>query len=226
VKVPDRGVHRKRPGLFRSARLGPARAHEGRAESSSGCVCLRKNSVRIGLQLGTVRGIIAWPGRSVSPNAPRSQVETAAKQMVFQRFEYGQAVMGGPDNSRVYPFGLPYAVNAILLFGFGRRFVLRFTQRWTVYSDGMAMVPQATEKRLDHLFVAEKSVPVVVFEIGGNNSAFAIIPFLHQAEEDVALLGFERQISHLVDKQKVDVGHAVNQPAGAAVRQALVHLVE
>jgi hypothetical protein len=37
----------------------------------------------------------------------------------------------------------------------------------------------------------------------------AVMPLLHQFEEDVALLGFQRQISKFVDQKDVQTGKAL-----------------
>ncbi len=87
-------------------------------------------------------------------------------------------------------------------------------------------MPETIEQRLDHLFLAEEAVPVVVVEVGGDDGGLPAVAFFHQLEEDVGLLRLQVQVPHLVNDQQVDAGEAVQQLSGRPVREACVHLVE
>ncbi len=64
-------------------------------------------------------------------------------------------------------------------------------QGWPVNADGMALMPDTAQHRLDHIAVAEKASPFVVSEVRGDNGRFSAIALFHELEEDVGLLGFQ-----------------------------------
>src|SRR5437762_14296014 len=68
---------------------------------------------------------------------------------------------------------------------------LRIAQGWPINADGMALMPDAAQHRLDHIAVAEKASPFVISEVRGDNGGFSAVALLHEFEEDVALLRFE-----------------------------------
>ena len=53
-----------------------------------------------------------------------------------------------------------------------------------------------------------------------------MVALFHELEEDVGLLGFDVQIPQLIDRQNVDVGERAQEPAGGAIGEGGVHLVE
>ena len=104
---------------------------------------------------------------------------------------------------------------------------LGHAQRGAFDTQGQAAVAQAVEQRLDHLLVAQKSVPVVVFQVGRDQRGFAVVvALLHQLEEDVALLGSQVQVPKLVDQQDVDAREPVEQLSRSPVGERGVHLVK
>src|SRR5438552_3043984 len=68
---------------------------------------------------------------------------------------------------------------------------LRIAQGWPINADGMALMPDAAQHRLDHIAVAEKASPFVVSKVRGDNGRFSAIALFHEFEEDVGLLGFQ-----------------------------------
>src|SRR5687767_6089483 len=78
---------------------------------------------------------------------------------------------------------------------------LQFAQRRAVDIHGVAVMPHATEQRVYHRFVAEEVMPLVIDQIGCNDRGMAVVPLLHQFEEDVALLGLQGQISKFVNQK-------------------------
>ena len=77
---------------------------------------------------------------------------------------------------------------------------MQLAQRRPVNAHRVAVMPHTTEQRVYHRFVAEEVVPLVIDQIGCNDRGMAVVPLLHQFEEDVAPLGLQGQISKLVDK--------------------------
>jgi len=77
---------------------------------------------------------------------------------------------------------------------------LRLAQGRAVDANGLALVAQAAEQGLGQFFVAEQYLPLVIFEVGGQERGLAAIAFFHQFEEDVGLLGAQVQIAQLVNK--------------------------
>ena len=54
----------------------------------------------------------------------------------------------------------------------------------------------------------------------------AVVPLLHQFEEDVALLGLQGQISKFVDQKYVQAGKAFQELPRGTVGQRRIHLIE
>ena len=84
----------------------------------------------------------------------------------------------------------------VILFGDLHDFISRVSalgiaQGWPFNADGMAVMPDAAQHRLDHIAVAEKASPFVESEVGGDNGRFSAIALFHEFEEDVGLLGFQ-----------------------------------
>ena len=75
--------------------------------------------------------------------------------------------------------------------GFFRLSALRVSKRGPVDADGMAVMPNAAQHRLDHIAVAQKATPFVISEIRGDDGWFSPITFFHEFEKDIGLLGFE-----------------------------------
>ena len=107
-----------------------------------------------------------------------------------------------------------------------RRLTLRPAQRRAVDGHGVALVAQSAEKSVDQVLVPEKGGPLVVAQVGGDDGRMAPIALLHQLEEDVRLLGLEIEVAHLVDHQDIETREVLEQPAGRAVGERGVHLVE
>src|SRR5208337_2820639 len=84
----------------------------------------------------------------------------------------------------------------------------------------------AAQQRVYHRLVAQEVVPLVVDQIGCNDRGMAVVPFFHQLEEDVALLGFQGQISKLVDQQYVQAGEAFQELSRGTAGQRRIHLIE
>src|SRR6202789_656684 len=103
---------------------------------------------------------------------------------------------------------------------------LRFAQRGSVDADGVALVTQPAEQRLDERLVAQEVRPLGVVQIGGDDRRPTAVPLLHQLEEDVRLLGSQVEVAHLVDDQYVAAPQPIEELAARAVRQGRVHLVE
>src|ERR1035437_3872247 len=87
-------------------------------------------------------------------------------------------------------------------------------------------MPYAAQQRVHHRFVAEEVVPLVIDQIGGNDRGMAVVPLLHQLEEDVALLRFQGQISKFVDQQYVQASEAFQELARGTVGQRRIHFIE
>jgi hypothetical protein len=81
----------------------------------------------------------------------------------------------------------------------------------TVDIDGMAEVAQAAQQGLDHMGVAQEIGPFVVRKIGCDDRGTMPVPFFHELEKDVALLGFQIQISELVNCQNIKPHETVEQ---------------
>ena len=106
------------------------------------------------------------------------------------------------------------------------RSALGVPQGRAVDADRVALMPEPTEERFDERFVAKKRLPLGVIQIRGDNGGPSAVPFLHQLEEDVRLLGFEIEIAQLVDVQDVDANERIEKATGRAVREGRIHLVE
>src|SRR5260370_20590575 len=103
---------------------------------------------------------------------------------------------------------------------------LRIAQRRTVDRYRVAVVPHAAQQRVHHGFVAEKVVPLIKRQVGGDDSGVAMIALLHQLEKRVRLLGLEIQVAKLVDQKDIQTGQAIQQTARGAIGQRGVHLIE
>src|SRR5215831_8046758 len=103
---------------------------------------------------------------------------------------------------------------------------LWFAERRAVDADGGALMAQAAQQGGDHVLVAEEVQPVVVVQIGRDNRRTATIPLLHELEEDVALLGAQGEIAHLVDAEERHAGEAVEELARGAIGERGVEVVE
>src|SRR6266850_1254267 len=68
---------------------------------------------------------------------------------------------------------------------------LGIAQRRPINANGMAVMPDAAQHRLDHMAVAEKAGPFVISEVRGDNGRFSAIALFHEFEEDVGLLRFQ-----------------------------------
>src|SRR5712691_625506 len=77
---------------------------------------------------------------------------------------------------------------------------LGIAQRRTVDGHRVAVVPHAAQQRVHHEFVAEKVVPLVKRQVGGDDGGVAMIALFHQLEKRVRLFGFEIQVAEFVDK--------------------------
>src|SRR5580700_6977960 len=88
---------------------------------------------------------------------------------------------------------------------------LQLPQRWTVDGHRVAVVPHAAQQRVHHRFVAQEVVPLVIHQVRCNDRGMAVIPLLHQFEEDVALLRPQGQISKFVDQKYVQAGQAFQE---------------
>jgi hypothetical protein len=75
---------------------------------------------------------------------------------------------------------------------------LGIAQGRTVDPDGMALMPQPTEKGLDEGFVAEKRLPLGVVQVRSDNRGLSAVAFLHQFEKDIGLLGFQIEVPEFV----------------------------
>ena len=60
------------------------------------------------------------------------------------------------------------------------------------------MVSDAAQESVDHGLVPEEVVPLFVGEIRCDDRGAAPIPFLHEFEEDVCLLGLDIEVAQLV----------------------------
>src|ERR1700730_3556763 len=103
---------------------------------------------------------------------------------------------------------------------------LQFAQRRAVDIHGVAVMPHTTEQRVHHRFVAEEVMPLVIDQIGCNDGGMAVVPLLHQFEEDVALLGLQGQISKFVDQKHVQAGKAFQELPCGTVGQRRIHFIE
>src|SRR6266849_5470444 len=79
------------------------------------------------------------------------------------------------------------------------RSALGIPQRRAVDADGVALMAEATEEGLDERFVAKKRLPLGVVQIRRDNCGPSAVPFLHQLEKDVGLLGFQIEIAQFVN---------------------------
>ena len=92
---------------------------------------------------------------------------------------------------------------------------------------GAAALAEAVEKCFDHLLVAEKFVPDIVRQIGGNEGgALGDVALFHQFEEGVGLLGAQIQISHFVHQQNIHTRERIEELSRRAVGEAGVQFVE
>ena len=96
----------------------------------------------------------------------------------------------------------------------------------SIDTHGVASMAQAAEQSIDERLVAKEVIPLLVVEIRGNNRWPLTISLFHELEEDVGLLGFEIEISQLVDDKHVNARQPIDQLARGAVGQRRVHLVE
>ena len=76
---------------------------------------------------------------------------------------------------------------------------------------------EAAQEGGDHVLVAEEVHPVIEIKVGRDNRRAVTIAFFHELEEDVALLGAEGEVTHLVDAEEGDAGEAVDELAGGAI---------
>src|SRR3972149_6662098 len=93
---------------------------------------------------------------------------------------------------------------------------LRVAERGAVDADGVALVAESAEQRVDECLVAEKVVPLLVGQVGRDDRRVLAVALLHELEEDVGLLGAEVEVAHLVDAQDIDPGGAVEEFPGRA----------
>ena len=98
------------------------------------------------------------------------------------------------------------------------------SERRSFDADGVAAVAQPIEKRTHCRLLSEQLGPVVVVEIGGDQSLLLSIPLFHQSEEDVASLGAEIEVAQLSDQVNVDADQALEEFSRRAIGQRRVHL--
>lgn len=73
------------------------------------------------------------------------------------------------------------------------------SERGTVDADGVAAMAQPVEQGLDHGFLSEEAVPLLVVEVAGDDGAQAAgVALLDELEEEVGLLGTQVQVPEMV----------------------------
>jgi len=70
-----------------------------------------------------------------------------------------------------------------------RTSALRITQKRSVDGHRVAVMPNAAQQDIDHRFIAEEAMPLVIDQVGSDNRGVAMITLLHQFEEGVRLFG-------------------------------------
>src|SRR5262245_53188470 len=81
---------------------------------------------------------------------------------------------------------------------------LGVAQGGAVDPDGVALMAQSTQERLDERLVAEKRLPVGIVKVRRNDCRLAAVAFLHQFEEDVGLFRPEIDVAQLsIHKQSI-----------------------
>ena len=92
--------------------------------------------------------------------------------------------------------------------------------------DGVAEVTDAAEESVHHGGVSQKVLPLLVVEVGGDDGGATSIALLHELEEDVGLLGPDREVAQLVNDQEGQPCERVEELAGGPIGEGRVHLVE
>ena len=82
----------------------------------------------------------------------------------------------------------------------GEDSALRFSERRTVDTDGVALVAESAEQGIDEAFVAEEVCPLVVIEAGGDDGWPSPVAFLEELEKDVALFGSDIEVTKLINE--------------------------
>src|SRR6202040_3547908 len=90
----------------------------------------------------------------------------------------------------------------------------------------MAAFTQTTQQRVSQRMIAEEALPFWVRQICCNNCRAAVMALLHELEEDVGLFGFRVDISELIDQKQVYLAQGLQEPAGRALGERCVHLIE
>ena len=72
---------------------------------------------------------------------------------------------------------------------------LRITQGWAVDADGMAVMTDSAQHRIDHSRVAQEVAPFSIVQVSRNHCGVAVIALFHQLEEDVRLFRLKRKVA-------------------------------
>jgi hypothetical protein len=88
------------------------------------------------------------------------------------------------------------------------------------------MVLEAVEESIDQGFSLKEGIPVGVYEVGSDESGGTAVPFIHESEEGVDLLGLEGEIAELVDQEHSVTGEGLDQSLSGPVREGSVELIE
>ena len=91
---------------------------------------------------------------------------------------------------------------------------------------GVAVMAHAVQQGSHHGTVTEEVVPLVIAEIGGNESWPMAVALLHQFEEDIGLFGCDVDVAQFVDEEHIESGQAVEEFTGGAICERSVHFVE
>ena len=87
-------------------------------------------------------------------------------------------------------------------------------------------MPQAIEQGIDQRFVLEQAAPLVAGGVDGDEGGGALVAFIEQREQGVALFRLETEVSQLVDQQDRIPGQAPDQPARRLIGQGCVESVD